>query len=72
MKIFDLAGRRVRRLVEQRALSTGAHTIGWDGKDAAGAVVPPGVYYARLRVDTDTEGAGISDGQVLKTIAVAY
>jgi hypothetical protein len=29
------------------------------------------VYYARLRIDTDTEGADI-DEQVLRTIAVAY
>ena len=66
------AGRRVRRLVEQRDLSTGTYAIGWDGRDDAGALVPPGVYYARLRIDTDTEGAGIDGEQVLKTIAVAY
>ena len=72
VEIFDLAGRRVRRLVEQRDLSTGSYAIGWDGRDDAGALVPPGVYYARLRIDTDTEGAGIDGEQVLKTIAVAY
>ena len=45
--------------------------IGWDGRDDTGVLVPPGVYYARLRIDTDTEGADI-DEQVLRTIAVAY
>lgn len=72
VEVFDLAGHRVRRLVEQRDLSTGTYAIGWDGRDDAGALVPPGVYYARLRIDTDTEGAGIDGEQVLKTIAVAY
>ena len=72
VEVFDLAGRRVRRLVEQRDLSTGSYAIVWDGRDDAGVLVPPGVYYARLRIDTDTEGAGIEDEQVLKTIAVAY
>ena len=66
VEVFDLAGRRVRRLVEQRDLSTGSYTIVWDGRDDAGVLVPPGVYYARLRIDTDTEGAGIEDEQVLR------
>ena len=69
--IHDLRGRLVRRLVEQRGLSTGVYAIGWDGRDDTGVLVPPGVYYARLRIDTDTEGADI-DEQVLRTIAVAY
>ena len=72
VEVFDLAGHRVRRLVEQRDLSTGSYAIGWDGRDDAGVLVPPGVYYARLRIDTDTEGAGIDGEQVLKTIVVAY
>ena len=70
--IFDLAGRLVRRLVEQRSLSTGAYTINWNGLDNSGTPVPPGIYYARLWIDTDTDGAGVDGKQVLKTIAVAY
>ena len=70
--IYDLQGRLMRRLVEQRALSTGSYGIAWDGRDEQGAVVPPGVYLARVRVDTDTEGARIGRDEIFRTIAVTY
>ena len=70
--IHDLRGRLVRRLVEQRGLTTGTYGIAWDGRDEDGATVPPGVYVARLRVDTDTEGARIGDAEIYRTVAVAY
>ncbi|MXW77814.1 MAG: hypothetical protein F4Z57_02270 [Gemmatimonadetes bacterium] len=70
--IYDLQGRLVRRLAEQRALSTGAYGIAWDGRDEQGVAAPPGVYLARLRVDTDTEGSQIGNAEIFRTIAVAY
>ena len=70
--IYDLQGRRVRRLVEQRALSTGSYGIAWDGRDEQGDIAPPGVYLARLRVDTDTEGSQVGNAEIFRTIAVAY
>ena len=70
--IYDLQGRLVRRLVEQRALSTGSYGIAWDGRDGQGDVAPPGLYLARLRVDTDTEGSQIGNAETFRTIAVAY
>ncbi len=70
--IYDLQGRLVRRLVERRALSTGSYGVAWDGRDEQGEVAPPGVYLARLRVDTDTEGSPIGNAEIFRTIAVAY
>ena len=70
--IYDLQGRLVRRLVEQRELSTGSYWIAWDGRDGQDKVVPPGVYLARLRVDTDTEGSQVGNAEIFRTIAVAY
>ena len=70
--IYDLQGRLIRRLVEQRALSTGSYGIAWDGRDGQGDIAPPGVYLARLRVDTDTEGSQIGNAEIFRTIAVAY
>ena len=70
--IHDLRGRLERRLVEQRGLGTGTYGIAWDGKDADGLTVPPGVYLARLRVDTDIEGARIGNAEIFRTIAVAH
>lgn len=47
--IHDLAGRLVRRLIEEEGLDARVHRRRWDGRDAAGAEVGSGVYL--LRVD---------------------
>jgi hypothetical protein len=70
--IYDLSGRVVRRLVERRAVSTGEYAIGWDGKDASGGLVPPGIYYARLRLAVDKGGISTSKTEVLRMVSVAY
>lgn len=44
-EVLDVAGRRVH---EQRvSLAAGGNTLRWDGRDASGAAVPPGLYLAR-------------------------
>ena len=70
--IYDVRGRRMRRLVEHRPASTGIYEMEWDGRDKQGTVVVPGVYLVRVRVDTDIEGAHIAHAEILRTIAVAY
>ncbi len=45
--VYDLAGRRVRRLFEGEA-EAGERRLAWDGRDDAGAPVAPGVYLVRL------------------------
>ena len=70
--IYDLHGRAVRRLVERRAVSTGAYAIAWDGEDASGALVPPGIYYARLRLTADKGGISTNRTEVLRMVSVAY
>ena len=51
MTLFDLAGRRVRRLVDA-TLPAGSHSVIWDRRDDAGARVPPGVYSYALHTGT--------------------
>jgi hypothetical protein len=53
LRIYDLQGRVVRVLVDDRQ-SRQRHTVGWDGRDAAGREVASGVYFYRLET-----GAGI-------------
>jgi hypothetical protein len=48
LDIFDVRGRRVRRLVDA-ALDPGRHEIAWDGRDGRGDPVPSGVYIYSLR-----------------------
>ncbi|NKB69067.1 MAG: hypothetical protein GKR89_18520 [Candidatus Latescibacteria bacterium] len=72
VSVHDLNGRRVRLIAEQRPLSTGLYEIGWDGRDEHGNTVPPGLYFVQLSIDTDTDGANVKDGTVLRTVAVSY
>jgi len=48
LTVYDVTGRRVRCLV-QGISPAGHHTVAWDGRDATGTRVSPGVYFYRLR-----------------------
>jgi hypothetical protein len=54
VEIFDLAGRRLRVLMDRR-LEAGDHVVGWDGEDGRGRTVAPGVYFYRLAADDRVE-----------------
>ena len=71
-EIFDLGGRRIRLLEEQRSVSAGTYSIPWDGRDQAGNLVPPGLYALRLRLGSDTDGSGVEDREILRTVALTY
>jgi len=47
LEIFDVRGRRVRKLVD-RELPAGPHALGFDGRDDDGRTLASGVYYIRL------------------------
>ena len=47
LRVFDVAGRPVRTLLDG-VLGTGGHTFVWDGRDDAGRPLATGVYLARL------------------------
>jgi hypothetical protein len=47
LAIYDVAGRRVRRLFTGQA-PAGTNEAEWDGRDAAGRLAAPGLYLARL------------------------
>jgi hypothetical protein len=47
LQIFDVAGRRVRSLVEEM-LPPGYHAVPFDMRDDTGAQLPSGVYFCRL------------------------
>lgn len=46
--VFDVAGRRVRRLAAG-ARAAGTHTAVWDGRDDAGRTMPSGMYFVTVR-----------------------
>jgi|GEM_PF-635516 len=47
--VFDIAGRRVRGIL-QEGMTAGPHEIIWDGRDDAGRRVPTGIYLIRLDI----------------------
>lgn len=52
--IYNVNGRRVRKLVQQ-FLSAGHYMFHWNARNDAGIDVPSGVYYARLSTDQFVE-----------------
>lgn len=56
LDLFDPSGRRIRRVVDNRRM-TGDRQLIWDGRDARGHEVEPGVYFYRLNVG-DEERSG--------------
>ena len=53
LEVYDMAGRRVRALVDEPAVA-GTHTARWDGLDDAGNQAASGTYFCRLSVAGET------------------
>jgi hypothetical protein len=52
-EVMDLNGRQVRAMLSRSNLGAGTHSIAWDGRNDLGARMPPGVFFARVRVGTE-------------------
>ncbi len=59
LRLYDVAGRLVRTLVEG-SMPAGAHRARWDGLDARGRAARSGIYFAKLQA-----GATIRSEQIL-------
>ena len=64
LEIFDLTGQRVRRI--EQNLSSGGYSQQWDGRDDAGATVPPGLYM--LRISTEADDAGAARTRIISVV----
>ena len=53
LEVYDIAGRRVVGLVG-KIEEKGRHAVIWNGEDAAGNSVAPGVYFYRLTAGRET------------------
>lgn len=54
LDVYDVSGRLVKRLTEGNR-EKGMHSLSWDGRDAAGRDVGPGMYFARLKAGKDIQ-----------------
>ena len=70
--VFDLSGRRIRQLLA-RPGTNGLYDpqrfgdLAWDGRDASGQLVAPGVYVVRVEVQADARRTGAA-----RVIGVVY
>ena len=64
--VWDLSGRLVRRVYEGWD-GVGAYERVWDGRDALGRLVPPGLYLYRVSVEADHQTV-----EAVKSLQVAY
>ncbi|HXV13878.1 MAG TPA: choice-of-anchor B family protein, partial [Candidatus Krumholzibacteria bacterium] len=54
LSIYDVAGRRVRAVLD-RVMPAGLHETEWDGRDDGGRAVSSGVYFYRMQAGSRTE-----------------
>ncbi len=55
MRVFDLAGRLVRVLLDREVFPNGRHEAVWNGRDDAGRQCASGTYFFRLEAGHDNE-----------------
>jgi hypothetical protein len=55
LTIYDVSGRVVHRLVGHRLEMPGCHIVKWDGRNAKGRSVAPGVYFYELSAGPHTK-----------------
>ncbi|UCF77715.1 MAG: fibronectin type III domain-containing protein [Candidatus Eiseniibacteriota bacterium] len=54
LKVYDVAGRLVRTLLENNKELPGFHSVPWDGRDSSGREVGGGVYFVHLDTGQDS------------------
>lgn len=54
VQIYDVQGRS-QAVLADRQMSSGIHTISWDGRDTEGRAVPSGIYFAKLGAGLDED-----------------
>lgn len=57
VRLYDVAGRLVRTVMDEAALAAGPHTLRMDGRDAHGVRLASGVYFFRV-IGPDGESSG--------------
>jgi hypothetical protein len=48
LAVYDVLGRQVQSLIRE-VMPAGSRVVSWNGSDAGGRPVPPGIYFARLQ-----------------------
>ena len=67
IELWDVGGRRVRRLFDAEGQNGVYDAVHWDGTNERGQRVAPGIYLVRLEVAGD-----VRSGQTVRPVCVAY
>jgi hypothetical protein len=59
VEVVEVSGRLVRRIAP-RWFEPGPHAYEWDGRDDAGRTLPPGLYFARIRMPQEDRVTRVS------------
>jgi flagellar hook capping protein FlgD len=49
VRIFDIQGKLVSKLVDDRSMAPGVYQVAWNGKSDRGQDMPSGLYFAQIR-----------------------
>ena len=55
LRVYDVAGRMVRSLVDGATLEAGRHEAAWNGRSESGSAVSAGLYFYRLQAGSFSE-----------------
>jgi hypothetical protein len=66
IELYDLAG-APRGLLYAGQAASGRFAFNWDGRDAGGRLLPPGLYLLRLRVEADKDA-----DEIARVVSLAY
>jgi hypothetical protein len=55
--IYNVAGQKVRTLVNEELMSIGEYELKWDGKNESGESLPSGTYFYKIITPTMTSGS---------------
>ncbi len=69
--VSDTAGRTVATQYVDAPLPPGAYAVDWNGRDAAGTIVPPGTYYSNIRATDGTLSSRTRVPFVVDAFAIA-
>ncbi|RLC51635.1 MAG: hypothetical protein DRI23_04620 [Candidatus Cloacimonadota bacterium] len=50
LSIYNIKGQRVKQLIDTK-LSSGSHTVTWNGKNSSNKSVSSGIYYSKLKIN---------------------
>jgi flagellar hook assembly protein FlgD len=55
IRVYDMLGKLIRSIVEDRSYPSGESSVTWDARDNAGVIVPTGAYYYQVNAGDNTQ-----------------